>query len=102
MPKQGQHKHDRHDHRLMPAAGHNNPHKTTPYTTGTARRRRHHARPTGEHEQPAKLHEPHAIHWIPDTRRFITHEADSRAREEDDRKSRSGSDSNADSGTRGY
>jgi|GEM_PF-1448842 hypothetical protein len=101
MAKQGQHKHDRHDHRLMPAVGHNNPRKTTRYTTGTASTRRRHARHTSEHEQPARQHEMPAIRWNPDTRRFITHKADSRAREED-REPRSGSDSNADAGSRGY
>lgn len=102
MAKQGQHKHDRHDHRLMPAVGHNNPRKTTPYTTDTASRRRRHMRHVGKHEQPARRREMRAIHWNPDTRRFITHEADSRAREEEDRETRSGSDSNAVAGTRGY
>ncbi len=101
MPKQGQHKHDIHDHRLMPAVGHNKPRKTTPNATGTASRRRRHARNAGEHEQPARRHEMRAIHWNPDTRKFITHEADSEARAED-RETRSGSDSNANPGTRGY
>lgn len=27
MAKQGQHRHDKHDHRLMPQAGHTNPRK---------------------------------------------------------------------------
>lgn len=101
MPKQGQHKHDIHDHRLMPAVGHNKPRKTTPYSTNTASHRRRHTRRIGEHEQPARRHEMRAIRWNPDTRRFTTHEADSRARGED-RETRSGSDSNTDSGSRGY
>lgn len=101
MAKQGQHKHDRHDQRLMPAVGHNNPRKTTPYVTGTARRRRHHAAAVPAHPQPTKRAERPAIRWNPDTRQFVTHEADSQAREHD-RGTRSGSDSNADTGTRGY
>lgn len=101
MAKQGQHKHDIHDHRLMPATGHNNPRKTTPNTTGPYKRRKRRAGPTGEHERPAKRTEPRAIKWHPDTREIVTHEADSEARS-NDRTTRSGSDSNTDTGTRGY
>jgi hypothetical protein len=101
MPKQGQHKHDIHDHRLMPATGHNNPRKTTPNTTGTYKRRKRHVAPAEKHEQSGKRAQPRAVKWHPDTRDYITHEADSQARAED-RSVRSGSDSNADSGTRGY
>lgn len=101
MAKQGQHKHDRHDHRLMPATGHNNPRKTTPNTIGPYKRRKRHEVSVGEHEQRAKRAAPRAIHWNPDTRRFITHEANSAARAED-RANRSGSDSNTNPGTRGY
>ncbi|HEU5347967.1 MAG TPA: hypothetical protein VFU63_05080 [Ktedonobacterales bacterium] len=101
MAKQGQHKHDIHDHRLMPATGHTNPRKTTPNTTGTYKRRKRHAEPAGEQQQPAKRTPRRAVKWHPDTRQFVTHEADSEARA-DDRPTRSGSDSNADAGTRGY
>ena len=101
MAKQGQHKHDRHDHRLMPAAGHNNPRKTTPNTTRPYRRRKRHVQSADAREQPGKRAQPSALTWHPDTREFVTHEADSEARSHD-RKTRSGSDSNADSGTRGY
>lgn len=104
MAKQGQHKHDRHDHRLMPATGHNNPRKTTPITTRLYKRRKRHVAVNGapgEREQPAKHAPPRTIKWHPDTREFVTHEADSEARTHD-RARRSGSDSNADSGTRGY
>jgi hypothetical protein len=102
MAKQGQHKHDRHDHRLMPAAGRNNPRKATPMTTGTPKRRETYAEQAREHEDPAKqAQETRDEEWNTDTRRFHTHEADSRAREHD-RKRRSGSDSNANAATRGH
>jgi hypothetical protein len=101
MAKQGQHKHDIHDHRLMPAVGHNNPRKTTPITASAARRRRRRARAASAQGQATHRTEPRAIKWSPDTRAFVTHEADSQARAQD-RAARSGSDSNADAGTRGY
>ncbi len=101
MAKQGQHKHDRHDHRLMPATGHNNPRKSTPIVTGTYKRGRTYAQQAREHENPAKRAQRTENVWDSDTRHFITHEADSRAREHDS-EARSGSDSNADAGTRGY
>lgn len=101
MAKQGQHKHDIHDHRLMPATGHNKPRKTTPNTTGPYKRRKRHAEPAEMREQPKKRAQPRAIKWHPDTREHVTHEADSEARAED-RAHRSGSDSNTNPGTRGY
>lgn len=101
MAKQGQHKHDRHDHRLMPAAGHNNPRKSTPITTGTPKRRATYAEQAREHEDPAKQAQQARNEWDPDTRHYVTHEADTRARSRD-RTTRSGSDSNANSATRGY
>lgn len=101
MAKQGQHKHDRHDHRLMPATGHTNPRKSTPITTGTYKRERTYQAQAREHENPAKPAQQMNNEWDPDTRHFVTHEADSRARARG-RRTRSGSDSNADAGTRGY
>lgn len=101
MAKQGQHKHDKHDHRLMPATGHTNPRKSTPITTGTPKKKEKYAEQAIEHENPAKTAQQAKNEWDPDTTHYVTHEADSRARARD-RKKRSGSDSNADSGTRGY
>ncbi len=101
MAKQGQHKHDRHDHRLMPATGHNKPRKSTSITTGTYKRRDTYAEQAYEHEDPAKQAQQSRSERDTDTRHFVTHEADSRARERD-RRRRSGSDSNADTATRGY
>lgn len=101
MPKQGQHKHDRHDHRLVPATGRTNPRKSTAITTGTPKKRETYARQYREHENPAKPAQRAEKKWDPDTRHYVTHEADSHVRALD-RKKRSGSDSNTSTDTRGY
>lgn len=101
MAKQGQHKHDAHDHRLMPQAGHTNPSKSTPITTGTPKKRERYAKQAIAHEDTGKQAQEKKAYWDPDTRDAITHEADSQRRMLD-RERRSGSDSNTDSGTRGY
>ncbi len=101
MAKQGQHKHDKHDHRLMPATGHNNPRESTPITTGPSKKKETYAKQAYEHKNPAKRAQFAKNTWDPDTTHYVTHEADSRARAQD-HATRSGSDSNADKGTRGY
>ena len=101
MAKQGQHRHDEHDHRLMPKAGHTNPRKSTPITTGTPKTKATYAKQVREHKATNKLAQYSPAHWDPDTRHYVTHEADSQARAQD-RKKRSGSDSNASSATRGH
>jgi len=92
MAKQGQHKHDAHDPRI--SRGHNNPSKSTPITTGTPKKRETYEKQAREHEDPAKQAQDQKNEWHPDTRVFMTHEADSEARAED-RETRDGSDSNA-------
>ena len=101
MAKQGQHRHDKRDHRLMPQAGRNNPRKSTPITTGPTKKRNRYAKQVIAHEDTAKQAQDAHAYWEPDTTNFMTHEADSQVRMLD-RKRRSGSDSNADSGTRGH
>lgn len=101
MAKQGQHRHDKRDHRLMPQAGHTNPRKSTPITTGPTKKRKRYIRQAAEHKDTACPAQDKHAYWEPDTTNFMTHEADSRARMLD-RKRRSGSDSNADAGTRGH
>ncbi len=101
MAKQGQHKHDKHDHRLMPKTGHTNPRKSTPITTGPVKKKATYARQAREHQATDKQAQYAPAHWDPDTTHYVTHEADSEARAQD-RTKRSGSDSNTSSGTRGY
>lgn len=101
MPKQGQHKHDKHDHRLMPATGHNNPRESTPITTGSYKKKETRAKQAYAHKSTTKRAQYAKNEWDPDTTHYVTHEANSRARARD-RAKRSGSDSNTDKGTRGY
>ena len=101
MAKQGQHRHDKHDHRLMPQAGHTNPRKSTAFTTGPVKTRRRRAKQVAEHLDTERQAQNAPAHWDPDTTHYVTHAANSQARMRD-RKKRSGSDSNADKGTRGY
>jgi hypothetical protein len=101
MAKQGQHKHDKHDHRLMPQTGHTNPRKSTEITTGPVKTRKRRAKQVVAHQDLERQAQKAPAHWDPDTTHYVTHEADSRVRMRD-RKTRSGSDSNTDKGTRGY
>ncbi len=102
MAKQGQHRHDKHDHRLMPQAGRTNPEKSTPITTGPTKKQKRYAKQAAEHKDTARQAQNAHAYWDPDTTHYITHEADSQARTFNDREKRSGSDSNTNSGTRGY
>lgn len=101
MAKQGQHRHDKHDHRLMPKAGHTNPRKSTAITTGPTKTRKRYTKQALEHKDTGRQAQNAPAHWDPDTTHYVTHEADSMERMQD-RETRSGSDSNADRGTRGY
>lgn len=101
MAKQGQHRHDKRDKRLMPQTGRTNPRKSTAITTGPAKTRKRYAKQAAAHEDTARQAQFAPAHWDPDTTHYVTHEANTQARM-GDRKTRSGSDSNADKGTRGY
>lgn len=85
----------------MPQAGHNNPRKSTAITTGPAKTRKRRAKQIIAHQDTNRQAQNSPAQWDPDTTHYVTHEADSQERMQD-RKRRSGSDSNADTGTRGY
>ncbi len=99
MAKQGQHKHDDHDPRISP--GHNKHEKSTPITTGTPKKRETYKKQAALHEDPGKKPPVAKNEWDPDTRHYVTHEANSAARALD-RKERTGSDSNESTETRGH
>lgn len=99
MAKQGMHKHDAHDPRI--SAGHNNPKKSTPITTGTPKKHSTYEKQAAQHEDTGKQAQYAKNEWHPDTRDAVTHEADSEAQAMD-RTERSGSDSNEDRSTRGH
>ncbi|HEX8997866.1 MAG TPA: hypothetical protein VF812_17700 [Ktedonobacterales bacterium] len=99
MAKQGMHKHDINDPRI--SRGHNNPEKSTDITTGTPKKRSTTRKQAFAHEDTAKQAQDQKNRWTDDTRMRPTHRP--RVSKKDlvgDQ--RTGSDSNADSGTRGY
>jgi hypothetical protein len=98
MAKKGMHKHDSNDPRI--ARGHNNPEKSTDITTGTPKKRSTYRRQAREHEDTAKQAQDQKNRWVEDTRLTPNHRL--RVTKEDlIGEQRSGSDSNADTGTRG-
>jgi hypothetical protein len=98
MAKQGQHKHDINDPRI--SKGHNKPKKSQPITTGTYKSPRAYRKQALMHEDSAKQAQLQHNEWHDDTR--VSPTADLRVRARHLRGGRSGSDSNASSGTRGY
>jgi hypothetical protein len=98
MAKQGQHKRDINDPRV--SRGHNNPEKSTELTTGTPKKRETYRKQAALHEDPGKIAQHQQPEWLEDTRDERPGEPHTRARHP--RGHRSGSDSNASSGTRGY
>jgi hypothetical protein len=106
MAKQGQHKRDHHDPRV--SKGPNNPDKSVEITTGSYKKPETYERQQHEGKDPHKAGQHDKNEWNEDTRKFPNHQGATRAREiRGDREGgrlhsgRSGSDSNADSGTRG-
>ncbi len=98
MAKKGMHKHDSNDPRI--ARGHNNHEKSTDITTGTPKKRSTYQRQAREHEDTAKQAQDQKNRWVDDTRLTPNHRL--RVTKEDlIGEQRSGSDSNADTGTRG-
>ncbi len=94
MAKQGMHKNDRNDPRV--SRGHNKPSQSTPITTGTPKKRKTYERQAREHQATNKQAQYAKNEWHDVTPQHLA---------ASDRKSthrRSGSDSNADSETRGY
>lgn len=94
MAKQGQHKHDGNDPRV--SRGHNNHRKSTPITTGTYKKRETYRERAREHENPEPLPQFAKNEWHPDTPKELA------KRDVESTHRRTGSDSNADSGTRGH
>jgi hypothetical protein len=103
MAKQGQHQDDANDKDKSP--GNNNPSKSVEVTTGNYKKPETYQRQAAEHKANNEEAQ-HARHdWNEDTRDKPSIEDSVRARDSDlsasGGKSRSGSDSNADTGTRG-
>jgi hypothetical protein len=104
MAKQGQHNNDANDKDI--SKGHNNPSKSVTITTGTYKKQETYAKQAARHEDPYKTPQAARNDWQEDTRDQVTTEGSTRARSGDlsrsGRAHGSGSDSNADSGTRGH
>lgn len=94
MAKQGQHHNDGNDPDV--SRGPNNPSKSQPITTGTYKKPETYKKQAIEHKDTTKQAQDHQPEW---------HQRTPRKLSKKDRvgdSGRSGSDSNADSGTRGY
>ena len=78
------------------------PRRARPSRRGPTKKQKRYAKQAAEHKDTARQAQNAHAYWDPDTTHYMTHEADSQARTFDDREKRSGSDSNTDSGTRGY
>ena len=103
MAKEGQHKNDAHDQ--TKSRGHNNPSKSVTITTGSYKKQETYRKQAGEHKDTARRAQSDKNAWNEDTRdkptsAGITQASPVRARHP--RSGRSGSDSNASSGTRGH
>ncbi len=96
MAKQGQHHNDHHDEDVSP--GPNNPRKSVTITAGTPKRRATFAAQARAHEDTDKQAQEAHNAWHPDTH-VENRTPDGRI---PGRRRRSGSDSNASSGTRGH
>jgi hypothetical protein len=99
VSKQGQHNNDAHDYDK--SKGPNKPDKSVDISTGTPKSQETYQRQAAEHDNPAKQAAPSRNEWNEDTRDKPTIEDSPRARDSDISSGRSGSDSNADKGTRG-
>ena len=99
MAKKGMHKHDSNDQRI--ARGHNNPERSAAITTGMPKKRSTYRKQALAHEDPAKQAQGKQNRWVADTRETPTHRL--RVSKKDlVGEQRSGSDSNSDTGARGY
>ena len=96
MAKQGQHHNDHRDEDVSP--GRNNPRKSVTITTGTPKKRSTYAAQARAHEDTDKQAQAARNDWQPDTH-IENRTPGGRV---PGRRRRSGSDSNASSGTRGY
>jgi hypothetical protein len=98
MPKQGQHENDSNDQ--TKSKGRTNPSKSQTITTGSYKKQETYARRAREGKNPAPVAQAARNDWNPDTRDKPTIRGATRAR--NPRSGRSGSDSNADAGSRGH
>ena len=99
MSKQGQHQNDSHDYDKSP--GPNNPDKSVNVTTGTPKKQETYDAQAQQHRDSGKQAQSQRNEWNEDTRDKPTIEDSPRARDSDIGSGRSGSDSNASTGTRG-
>ena len=99
MAKQGQHQNDSHDYDK--SKGPNNPEKSVTITTGGPKKKETYRKQAAEHRATNRQAQAAKNEWKPDTRERPSNEGSPRARESDIGSGRSGSDSNADKGTRG-
>lgn len=95
MAKQGQHKHDANDQRI--SKGPNNPDKSVTTTTGGSKKRETVQAQSARHEDTERPGQADKNEWREDTRE----QPNSITRAQEARVDRDGSDSNADSATRG-
>jgi hypothetical protein len=100
MAKHGQHNNDSRD--SDKARGHNNPSQSQTITTGTYKKDETYAQRAREHKDPDPVAQQQRNDWNPDTRDKPSIAGSTRARDSSLRSGRSGSDSNADTGSRGH
>jgi len=98
MAKQGQHKGDSNDENV--SRGHNDHDKSVTITTGSYKKHETYEAQARAHEDTSPQPQAAKNEWNPDTRDAPTTTGSPRAR--DVGSGRSGSDSNADKGTRGH
>ena len=98
MAKEGQHKNDAHDQ--TKSRGHNNPSKSVTITTGSYKKEETYEKQAAEGKATNRPAQSAKREWNEDTRDKPTIEGSTRARHP--HSGRSGSDSNASSGTRGH
>jgi hypothetical protein len=99
MAKQGQHQNDSHDYDK--SKGPNQPDKSVTGTTGSPKKQETYRKQAAEHRATNRQAQAAENEWNPDTRDKPSIEDSPRARESDIGSGRSGSDSNANKGTRG-
>ncbi len=104
MAKAGQHHNDATDGSKPrgheKSSGHNNPSQSQTITTGTYKKPETYEKQKREHKPTSPVAQHQQNDWNEDTRDEVSIAGSTRAR--DPRSGRSGSDSNADSGSRGH
>ncbi len=94
MAKQGMHNNDHNDGNI--SRGHNNPRKSVTITTGTYKRRKTYRERAWAHENPDPVAQHEKNVWLHDTHHPPSH------KDQIGDSSRTGSDSDEDTGTRGW